>query len=260
MKKVLVTGASGQLGYAISILAVGRAGLDCRFLSRTEMDLESDDSIRSATQYHHPDVVINCAAYTAVDKAEKERDLAMRINGEAVGVIAKACEELGAMLIHISTDYVFDGTRDSPYPVDFPPCPVNWYGETKLRGETEAAQCSRHLIVRAGWLYGDHGRNFAMTMQRLFQEKEEIRVVDDQIGRPTEASLVAAYCLDAAEQGGSGIVHVGGKEIMSWYEFARRLHAGAGETVTKRIIPVSSTEYPAPAERPKYSVLEVKGS
>lgn len=257
MRKVLVTGASGQLGHAISLLSPKRSTLACVLLNREEMDLTSDDSIQSAVLTHRPDVVINCAAYTAVDKAEEERDLAMRINGEAVGVIAVACEEAGTMLIQISTDYVFDGTRDSPYPVGFPPCPVNWYGATKLRGETEAARCSRHLIVRAGWLYGDYGKNFATTMRGLFQEKEELRIVNDQIGRPTTALQVAEVCLDAAENDTTGIVHVGGDEIMSWYDFARKLQAEEGDTVTQRIVPISSSEYPTPAKRPRYSVLEI---
>jgi dTDP-4-dehydrorhamnose reductase len=260
MRKVLVTGANGQLGHAISLLSAERTKLACVLLTREDMDLTSDDSIQSAMLTHRPDVVINCAAYTAVDKAEEERDLAKRINGEAVGVIVKVCEEIGAKLIQISTDYVFDGNNDSPYPVDFPTSPINWYGETKLHGETEAARCSRYLIVRAGWLYGDYGKNFASTMRRLFQEKEELRVVDDQTGRPTKSSLVAEVCLDAAENDTVGIVHVGGDEIMSWYDFARRLHAEAGETVTQRIIPIPSSEYPTPAKRPKYSVLEITGT
>ncbi len=258
MRKILITGAKGQLAHAISGLSAGRSKLDCVFLTREEMDLTNDDSIRSAIMTHRPNTVINCAAYTAVDKAEEERDLAMRINGKAVGVIAKVCEEIGAKLIQISTDYVFDGNNDSPYPVDFPTSPINSYGETKLRGETEAARCSRYLIVRAGWLYGDYGKNFATTMRRLFQEKEELRIVNDQIGRPTDVSLVAGFCLDAAENDTCGIVHVGGDEIMSWYDFALRLHAEAGETVTQRIIPIPSSEFPTPAKRPKYSVLEIR--
>jgi dTDP-4-dehydrorhamnose reductase len=260
MRKVLVTGANGQLGRAISLLSAERSKLACVLLTREEMDLTSDDSIQSALLAHRPDVVINCAAYTAVDKAEEEHDLAMRINGEAVGVIVKVCEEIGAKLIQISTDYVFDGNNDSPYPVDFPTSPINWYGETKLRGETEAARCSRHLIVRAGWLYGNYGKNFATTMRCLFQEKEELRIVNDQIGRPTTAALVAEVCLDAAANDTTGIVHVGGNEIMSWFDFARKLHAEERDTVTQRIIPISSSEYPTPAKRPKYSVLEVNKS
>ena len=260
-KKVLVTGGDGQLGYALRQLALDEGELDWVFCSREDLDLMDDDSIRSAISDHAPDVVINAGAYTSVDQAEDERELAMRINGYAVGVIAQVSESVGAHLIQISTDYIFGGREREPYAVDHKPNPINYYGVTKLEGEMQALKnCSKVSIVRTQWLHSEHGVNFANTMRRLFHEKEVLNVVDDQIGRPTEAGGLARFCLDlilnTSEIG--GVYHYGGEQVMSWCEFAKQLLADEPDPkITHTIRAISSDEYPTKAVRPKYSVLSL---
>ena len=207
-------------------------------------------------------MVINCAAFTDVDGAESKRAEAMRINGAGVGVLAEACEMIGAALIQISTDYVFDGEASEPYPTGHPVSPVNYYGESKAEGEYLALSlCSRTCVVRTSWLHSEHGKNFANTMRRLFQEKEELRVVNDQIGRPTHARNLAQYCVSLAldPERRYGIHHFAGEDVMTWYDFACRLHKDfKGDLKTQRILPIPSSEFPTPASRPKYSVIELE--
>jgi len=193
-----------------------------------------------------------------VDKAEEDRELAMTINGDAVGEIAKAAEKIGASLIQVSTDYVFNGEKEGEYlPADSTD-PVNYYGETKRKGEELALKhCSKAVVVRTSWVHSNHGKNFETTMRRLMMEHEELRVIDDQTGRPTHALDLARYCLDLAAEApfASQIIHFAGSEIMTWYGLANKILNSIEAPATKVIHPIPTSEYPTPAKRPRNSVL-----
>ncbi|MGJ8677462.1 MAG: dTDP-4-dehydrorhamnose reductase [Akkermansiaceae bacterium] len=257
-KKILLTGANGQLGTFVQRLSADFPSLDLIPLTRTELDLSQPDTIAAVIRAHQPDVVLNAAAFTAVDAAEEERELAMMINGKAVGEIAKVCEELGASLIQVSTDYVFNGEKEGEYLPTDPTDPVNYYGETKLMGEQLALKhCSRAIIVRTSWLISDHGKNFQTTMHRLFTEREELAVIADQTGRPTQAADLARHCCQLATQTPqtSSITHYAGATVMTWHALAESLLASFENPVTKVVLPIVTSEYPTPAKRPKNSVL-----
>ena len=253
-KKVLLTGGNGQLGTYLQRIAPEFSDqINLVALSREKLDLAELGSIYEVIKNYHPDVVINTAAYTAVDQAEKERDLAMLINGDAVGEIAKACNDIGASLIQISTDYVFNGQKNGAYLPDDPTDPINYYGETKLKGEQLALKhCSRAVIVRTSWVYSEVGKNFKLTMLNLFQKLETIKVIDDQTGRPTHACDLARHCLQLAQKAPleSKTTHFASPEIMTWYDFANKLLQEVQKPVTKKIIPIPTSEYPTPAKRP----------
>ncbi len=261
MPRILVTGANGQLGHYIQQISGNFPEAEFLFCTRDELDLACDNSIREKIKITAPDVVINAAAYTNVDLAETEKEMAFRINGTAVGVLAEVCGEVGAKLIHISTDYVFDGKRTEPYPVDFPTSPINIYGASKLEGENQAlSKCAQCCVIRTSSVYSEHGRNFATTMQRLFQSHAELRVVHDQISCPTHAKDLALHAIQIALKNPFplGIHHFCGPKAMSWHEFAQQLlREVKGEAKTQVIYAITSEEFGATAKRPKYSVLQL---
>lgn len=263
--KILLIGRNGQVGFELERSLQGLGEIVA--VGRTQLDLENLDSLRAGILSIRPELIINAAAYTAVDKAEQEPDLAMRINGEAPGVMAQTAKQLGAGLIHYSTDYVFDGTKTSPYVEDDQPCPINVYGSTKLAGECAIQDAGgAYLIFRTSWVYGTRGRNFLQTVLRLAGERDEIRMVDDQRGSPTwcrsvsdvtahvVARLGAAAARDQWWATHGGIYHLTGQGETTWYHFAREILALSGSAGV-RVLPIAAREYPTPAKRPAYSVL-----
>ncbi|MFM7672101.1 MAG: dTDP-4-dehydrorhamnose reductase [Bacteroidota bacterium] len=258
MKKitVAVTGAQGQLGKAIHELAGAYPEFHFVFLSRSDMPIHHFEVVRSFLNGIKPDVLINAAAYTAVDRAEQERELAFQVNGEAVGVLAAWCAQFGSKFIHISTDYVFDGESELPYTESDATGPQSVYGASKLEGELQAQRfCPDSLIIRTSWVYAPYGKNFVRTMLSLLREKESIRVVNDQIGSPTYAIDLARSILDILRSGtwAPGIFHFSNAGRISWYDLAmaiwKHIHA------TCEIVPIPTRDYPTPAKRPHYSLL-----
>jgi len=254
--KALITGAKGQLGWSLQRTAPAGAELLCTDVA--ELDICDTKAVDAFVAQHKPDVIFNAAAYTAVDKAESEEDIALRINAEAVGNLARAAGTAGICLVHVSTDFVFDGTRGIPYAPDAPTTPVSAYGRTKLAGEQAAGKDA--LIVRTAWVYGSKGHNFVRTMLRLMAERDEVRVVADQIGTPTFATALAKalWTLHNAEV--SGVYHYTDSGAASWYDFAvavqeEALALGLLERAVP-IIPIATSDYPTPAQRPHYSVLD----
>lgn len=257
--KVLLTGASGQLGRALQATAPAGAALTA--LDRAALDIGDAVAVTARVREVAPDLVINAAAYTAVDKAESDAEAARRVNAEAPGHLAAAAAKAGARFIHISTDFVFDGASGTPYRPDHPTAPLGVYGATKLAGE-RAVQGAHPgaLIVRTAWVYGDTGHNFVRTMLRLMAEREEVRVVADQIGTPTYAAGLARalWALDAA--GATGVHHWTDSGAASWYDFAVAIQEEAltlgllARAVP--IVPIATSDYPTPARRPAYSVLD----
>jgi len=260
--KGLVFGKTGQVGRC---LAAGLRSLEsASFLDRGQADLARPETVRRAIEALQPDVVINAAAYTAVDQAESEPGLAHAINAEAPGVMAAACADAGAWLLHYSTDYVFDGNADEPYGEDADTNPLNVYGRTKLAGEQAIrAAHDRYLILRTSWVYSNHGRNFLNTMLRLAAERDELRIVSDQIGAPTYAGAIAGatdrvlhvLAPRSASSEDAGVYHVSCGGRTSWCDFARRIFelSGVGDAV--RVAPIPTSEFPTPAERPRFTVL-----
>jgi dTDP-4-dehydrorhamnose reductase len=269
MRKILLTGKHGQLGCELqrSLTSLGEVVA----LARADLDLANASSIRKAVQTMRPDVIVNAGAYTAVDRAEQEPDLAMAINGVAPGILAEEAKGVGASVVHYSTDYVFDGTKLSPYTEDDGPNPQNVYGRTKLAGEQAIQDAGAlYLILRTSWVYSERGKNFLLTILRLAQVRRELKVVDDQIGTPNwsrmiaqvTAQILAQCCSRTSTRAGfaksGSIYHVSATGQTSWHGFARAI---VEESLTPRgletpqIIPISSAEYPTPAARPKNSVL-----
>jgi dTDP-4-dehydrorhamnose reductase len=253
--KILVTGSNGQLGKELRDLASAFPRFEFVFLSKEDMPIHNFELVRVFFNSVRPAYCINCAAYTAVDKAESEKELAFQINGEAVGVLAAVCKEHDARFIHVSTDYVFNGEATYPYTENFPTDPVNAYGASKLEGEKQAMQLNPDcLIIRTSWVYSSYGRNFVKTMIRLMNEKDEIKVVNDQIGSPTYAADLAEVILVIIANWHPGIYNFSNEGIISWFEFAEAI---------KEIIkcpcdvkPITTADYPTPAKRPAYSVLD----
>lgn len=262
--KGLVFGKTGQVGRC---LAAGLRSLESTwFLDRVQADLSQPDTVRKAIEALEPDVVINAAAYTAVDRAESEPDLAYAINAEAPGAMAEACARIGAWLVHYSTDYVFDGTASEPYTEDAAVAPLNVYGRTKLAGEQAVQDAhDRCLILRTSWVYSNHGRNFLNTMLRLAAERDELNIVADQIGSPTYAGAIAqatdqvlhvlATRPPGDDDGDAGIYHMTCGGRTSWCDFARRIFALSGRSEHIQVSPITTSEFPTPAARPQYSVL-----
>ena len=249
--KVLVTGASGQLAHAIRQIWTAH---DLVLPEEAILDLSQQSAIQSVVSVVRPDVVINCGAFTQVDRCESEAELAGLINATAVGWLAEACEAQKAMLIQISTDYVFDGTGTRPYREDDPTNPVSVYGRTKLEGERQAARCSRHLIARTSWLYDAWGKNFLNTMLNAAAQSRSLRVVDDQRGAPTTCRALARQLKVAAEQGWQGLVHTTCAGETTWHGFAKAIFEAKG--IAADLHPCTTTDYPTPAKRPAYSVLD----
>jgi dTDP-4-dehydrorhamnose reductase len=259
--RVLLFGRSGQVGYAVRQLLAG--GADVVALDVGDVDFAQPGSLAVAVADARPDVVVNAAAYTAVDRAEQEPDVALAVNAEAPGVLAEACARRGALLIHYSTDYVFDGTKGTPYVEEDVPAPLSVYGRTKLEGERRIAEAGgRHVILRTSWVYGPRGHNFLLTMLRLFAEREEVRVVDDQYGAPTSAAFLAeaTRLVIAAGPGAadSGVYHCSADGITTWHGFASLVHSldQRPEKRCARVVPIATAEFPTPARRPRWSVLD----
>jgi len=254
-----VIGAGGQLGRAL--LATSPAEADVVVPARSDCDLTNDDQIEHWLNEVRPGVVFNAAAYTAVDAAESDEANAQLINATGVGRLAEAAKRHSARLVHVSTDFVFDGETSRPYAPDDEPSPVNIYGRTKRDGEVAILDSGADaLIVRTAWVYFERGRNFVHTMLRLMSERDEVRVVSDQIGTPTYARNLARALWTMAQKPVSGIYHVTDSGVASWYDFAVaiREEAAAGGLIANaaRIVPVSTADYPTPARRPRFSVLD----
>ena len=258
--KTLVLGINGQVGGELARLY---RGSDVVLAGREACDLQDQQSIRELVRRVNPAVIINAAAYTAVDLAEKERDLCFAINTAAPRVLAEEAEQLGALLIHYSTDYVFDGKKASPYVETDAVKPMSVYGSSKLAGEDAIAEkARRYLVLRTSWVYGAHGKNFLRTMLRLGAERTELRVVDDQVGAPTSASAIAEATKRLAERFGdgalpvpAGIYHMTAGEQTSWCGFARAIFAAGAVSPSPQVLAISSAEYPTAAKRPANSVL-----
>jgi len=254
--RVLVTGSNGQLGSEL-VRILGERGTIVMGVDRPGIDITQSGSIATAFGLFEPTVVINCAAWTAVDEAEAAEDAAMQVNGVAPGLLAQACAASGAWLVQVSTDYVFAGDADAPYPEDAKPAPLTAYGRTKLAGEIAVQELlpDAHYIVRTAWLYGLNGSNFARTMLKLEQERDTVSVVTDQVGQPTYARDLAhqiVALVDAHPQ--PGTFHGTNAGATSWHEFAQAVFQGAGADPA-RVQQTDSSSFVRPAPRPAYSVL-----
>ena len=251
--KVLVTGVTGQLGFDV-MAELKRRNIEAIGAARKDFDLTDDVAIEKFVKFNEPDAVIHCAAYTAVDKAEDESELAMQVNGRATEVIAKACKDIDAKMIYISTDYVFPGTGDKPYDVDDPKSPPNAYGRSKLAGEEVVLKLlDKYFIVRISWVFGVNGKNFVKTMLRLSETKDRLTVVNDQIGSQTYTADLAPLLVDMVQTNKYGIYHATNEGFCSWAEFAAEIFRQAGAKT--EVIPIASSEYPTKAVRPLNSRL-----
>ncbi len=247
---ILVIGANGMLGRDLLGLLGERAhGVDI-----DEIDITSMESVFKVVSEFKPTVVINCAAFTDVDGCEENVDKAMEVNGEGVGYLAMACREVGALLVQVSTDYVFDGTKGTPYQEYDAPHPISVYGESKLAGEMNAAFAPEHLIVRTQWLYGLNGNNFVETMLRLGTEKKQLSVVDDQIGSPTWTVDLSKAIIALVDKGCRGLYHAANSGFCSWNEFAKAIFEETSLAVS--VVPMTTEELNRPARRPLYSTLD----
>lgn len=256
-KKILITGANGQLGNEFRVLANGYPEYEFIFLSRNELQIEDAENVKQVFAAHKPDWCVNCAAYTAVDKAESEKDAAFAINATAAGTLAKVCAETNTGFIHISTDYVFDGSSAEPYKEDAATGPINTYGHSKLQGEQLVQQHNPNaIIIRTAWVYSFFGNNFVKTMIRLMKERESINVVDDQVGSPTYAADLAQAIMHiiTGARHASGVYHYSNEGRISWFQFAEAIKEMIGSNCVVNAIPSSS--YPTPAKRPQYSLLD----
>ena len=254
---ILITGCNGQLGNEMQLLEEINPQHTYFNTDVAELDITDAVAVDKFVDDNHIDGIVNCAAYTAVDKAEDNQEFCRLLNMDAPGYLAAAVEKRGGWLIQISTDYVFDGTNHTPYTEEEPTCPNSVYGSTKLEGERAAQQaCSRTMIVRTAWLYSTFGNNFVKTMIRLGKEKPELGVIFDQIGTPTYARDLAVALFAAINQGVvPGIYHFSNEGVISWYDFTKAIHRIAGIT-TCHVRPLHTAEYPTPAHRPHYSVLD----
>lgn len=254
-----VIGCNGQLGSELRELSASMA-ISFTFYDYPTIDITKKDELLSILKKDAPSVIINCAAYTAVDKAESEREAAMAVNATGVKNLADVAKELNAWLIHVSTDYVFDGTAHQPYVETDATNPQSVYGETKLQGEKNATSYSKAIVIRTAWLYSTFGNNFVKTMLRLGNERESLNVVFDQIGTPTYAHDLAKAILAAAAKATStndtslgGIYHYTNEGVCSWYDFTREIFDM--EKIDCKLSPIETKSYPTPAKRPHFSVL-----
>lgn len=257
MKNILITGANGQLGNEMRLLAGENEGYNYFFTDVAELDICDERAVMDFVACHQIDIIVNCAAYTAVDKAEDNQELCNRLNAVAPGFLAKAVATRNGYLVQVSTDYVFDGTAHIPYKEDQPTCPNSVYGITKLAGEQEALKyCSNTMVIRTAWLYSSFGNNFVKTMIRLGKEKESLGVIFDQIGTPTYARDLASVIFAAINKGiVPGIYHFSNEGVCSWYDFTKAIHRLAGITAC-HVKPLHTEDYPTKAVRPHYSVLD----
>ncbi len=256
-KIILVTGANGQLGSEIRRLETKFPAYKFLFTDYDELSITDEKAVEQFFEENRPDFCINCAAYTAVDKAEEKSELYLveKLNADAVGYLANQCSKYHTKFLHISTDYVFDGLSSTPYTELDVPNPVSVYGATKLKGEKLAIQNTDAIIIRTSWVYSSFGKNFVKTMMRLMQEKNEVKVVKDQFGTPTYAADLAAVILHIIKSGKwqSGIFHYSNDGITTWYHFAIAIRNIGKYSCAVNPIPTSS--FPTPAKRPAYSVL-----
>jgi len=256
---LLITGANGQLGFTLRQIAPIYPAFDFVFTSIEELDITNEQSITNAFDQYRPVWCINTAAYTAVDKAETERQAAYAINVEAIRLLAEACKKYGAALLHISTDFVFDGSKSLPLTEEDIAQPLNYYGESKFQGEIVLQQSGiRHVIVRTSWLYSPYGNNFVKNMLRLGREQSELKVIDDQIGTPTFAEDLAHVIMtiirhDHRTQPAYGLYHYSNEGAASWYDFAHAVFDLANIRVA--LYPIPTSAYPTPARRPHYSLM-----
>lgn len=257
MEKILVTGANGQLGSELEVLSSKYPHYEWIFADRTQITLDNLEVLEKQLREIQPDIILNCGAYTAVDKAETEKELAFIVNYSAVELIAKYAKENNVKLIHISTDYVFDGTSSVALNEEAETNPVNIYGASKRAGEIACLnQNPNSIIIRTSWVYSKFGNNFVKTMQRLMQEKESINVVNDQIGSPTYAADLAQAMLDILESPNwiPGIYNYSNEGEISWYEFALSIKELGGYNC--HVGGIQSAAYPTPAKRPEFSLLD----
>lgn len=262
MTKILITGANGQLGSELKEIAVKNPQFEYLFTDVQELDIANQESVLAFMALHKPQFIVNCAAYTAVDKAESDEAVAHIINAKAPAFLAEGARSINAKFIHISTDYVFDGKSFAPYTEDVKTNPTSVYGKTKLEGELFSLKAyTETIIIRTSWLYSRFGNNFVKTMIKLGKERESLGVIFDQVGTPTNAKDLAGAIvriIDQTEKSPSafvpGIYHYSNEGVCSWYDFAIQIHEYAGVTCT--VNPLLSKEYPTPAPRPHYSVLD----
>mgnify|MGYP002525376718 CR=1 FL=1 len=262
---ILITGCNGQLGNEMQLLA--KQNPQHRYfltdvvipegVNVTVLDITKKDDVEGFVEKNDIDCIVNCAAFTAVDKAEEATELCRLLNGDAPGILAEAVGKRGGCMIQISTDYVFDGTNHIPYTEDAPTCPNSVYGSTKLDGEKAVvAACKNYMIIRTAWLYSTFGNNFVKTMIRLGKEKPSLGVIFDQVGTPTYARDLAVAIMTAINKGVvPGIYHFSDEGVTSWYDFTKTIHRIAGIT-TCDVRPLHTSEYPTPAARPHFSVLD----
>ncbi|OAH38141.1 dTDP-4-dehydrorhamnose reductase [Sphingobium yanoikuyae] len=254
--KALIVGGGGQLGRSLKASAPSTASVIS--LDRGALDITDAQAIQAVMQQERPDIIFNAAAYTAVDRAESDAEAAMAANATAVGYMAEAARQAAAAFVHVSTDFVFDGAAGTPYPTDAATSPLGVYGATKLEGERLAGADA--LIVRTAWVYAPTGGNFVRTMLRLMSERPEVRVVADQIGTPTYAPALADALWAMSQTGAKGIYHYTDAGVASWYDFAVAIQEEALEAglLTEKVpvIPIATSDFPTPAKRPGYSVLD----
>jgi dTDP-4-dehydrorhamnose reductase len=254
---IVVTGANGQLGNEIMAHSGFYPEFEFLFLSRHDLPIHNMDSVNDFFNIHRPQYCINCAAYTAVDRAELERDIAFLVNGEAPGLLAAVCSSFNTKFIHISTDYVFNGSAVAPYKEEDPLDPINTYGASKLRGEEMVIKHNAEaLIIRTSWVYSEFGSNFVKTMMRLMKTRERLSVVNDQYGSPTYAADLANVILQIIRSGRwtPGIYHYSNEGTITWYNFAVAIKELIDSNC--QIIPIPTIDYPTPAKRPGFSVFD----
>jgi dTDP-4-dehydrorhamnose reductase len=251
--RILLTGATGQVGWELrkTLAPLG----EVKAFDRYGLDLADAPQLAASVRALLPGLIVNAAAYTAVDKAEAERDMAFAVNATAPRVLAEEAKRIGALLVHYSTDYVFDGTKPAPYVEDDATHPINVYGESKLAGEQAIARTGcRHLILRTSWVYGARGKNFFLTMRRLGKERPELRVVHDQVGAPTSSLAIAHATSQLLERGTEGLYHMTAAGETTWCGFARAILAGAG--IATPVVGIRTEDFPTPAHRPRNSRLD----
>lgn len=257
--RILVTGSDGQLGK--SLLAHSRHGLDFVGLRRSDLDITNEKAVVAMCVEHSPDWILNAAAYTAVDKAETNAEYAEALNIYGPKYLAKAATMTGSQFVHFSSDFVFDGKQSKPYTTDANPCPINVYGDTKRKGEEEVLMADPNaLVIRTSWVYSQYGSNFVLTMLKLMSSREELRVVSDQIGSPTFASNLAQVAISLLEHRANSVYHYCDSGVASWYDFAIAIQEEAFdlEILDKKIpiLPIATSDFPTPAQRPSFSVLD----
>lgn len=256
MKNILITGANGQLGSEIRVLSQEHNQYNYFFTDVDSLDICNEQAIIDYVTVNRIDLIVNCAAYTAVDNAEDNKELADKLNRVAPGYLARAAQKRGAGIIQVSTDYVFDGTNHIPYREDEKTCPASVYGTTKLAGEEEVmAECEKTVIIRTAWLYSTFGNNFVKTMIRLGRERDSLGVIFDQVGTPTYARDLARAIFAIINKGlVRGIYHFSDEGVCSWYDFTKTIHRLVG--ISCVVKPLHTADYPTKAARPHYSVLD----